>query len=157
MDAFAIITLELPFNISKSFQYPKSYVDPSGKTVNYQAGESINFGIVLVAELDVQYENDFSEVNVSTSERPKWWRPAKIVISIDHPIDVDITGNLGKVTLSDPGRGVYPYYPSVNLVRNALVNGKILGDGSNPTGGIEFSDLSMSVSNILPSDNGDQP
>jgi hypothetical protein len=157
MEAFAVISLDLPFNLSKTFQYPKSYVDSAGKTVQYQAGEAINFGMVLVAELDVQYENSFSEVKAPQGNRPTWWRPAKVLFTVDHPADIEIAGNVGKVTLSDPGRGVYPSYPSVSLTRNALVNGKVLGDGSNPTGGVEFSDLSMSISNILPSDNGSRP
>jgi hypothetical protein len=153
--AIALIDVECPVHIKSVIPFPETYVDAQCQPVQYGPDEAIAFGIQWMTEICVQPRYEFTEIG-DAPDGDLYWHPAEIVFGLNHPGDIGFTGQHGTVLLKDYGMDYQRPYPKRAFTRRAVIGGLVETDASPPGGGITYSDLCVTVRNIIAKDNPDK-
>jgi hypothetical protein len=152
VDNFAPVSLEGPISFNAVVAYPEKFIDEAGNLVPYKAGDSFCWGVHINAEVSFCPDYDFHQVS-GDSKGELQWHPADIVMAYNHPNDLTITGTTGVAILENYGQTTQTPYPVVAFARRVILNGTIATDAAPPGGGIEFSQTSFGIRNILETGN----
>jgi hypothetical protein len=145
---------------SLAVPYPQSYWNADGVEVDYQDGDVLSFGVVLVPRMIAAPKYNFNVLagvpaEVSTGKVDLYWRPSPWYIVLDHPGDLSVTGDLGRCLLTNPGENIGGVYPVVSVQRLCVLNGQIITDIAEAGGGFEITDLQLSLRNTVGLENDD--
>jgi hypothetical protein len=149
---FAMFDLTVNVALNQVMPFPECYVNAAGDMVRYEPDEAIVWGIQMIPELTVMPNYAFPGVD-GTPGPGDTWHPAALVVSLDHPEDVNMTGTTGSTCLRDYGRGKQSVSPACAFTRRVLQNGQVLTLAPSTNNGFQVSDLSCSIRNLVEGDN----
>jgi hypothetical protein len=156
VDAICPITTTVDIGFNKVFSYPERWIDDKGVEHVYEVGEQVAIAVVLVPRVIVQPGYRFNILSGATTTPNIQWRPSLTALFFDHPESIQFSGSEANAVLANPRLPGSMIWPLVTVERHVLIDGKVTGYDFNGSGGFTYSDISLSVCNILEADNTDQ-
>jgi hypothetical protein len=155
--AVALIDVECPVHLKCVVPFPDTHVGPTGDVVPYEPDEPISFGVQFMTEVCAQPRYEFTQIGDVPVDAVLRWHPVELVFGYNHPGDVGFSGQHATVSLRNYGAGQQRPHPVCGFTRRAVIGGRWYSDAAPANGGITYAELSVSIRNIIESDNPDQP
>jgi hypothetical protein len=154
--AICPITTTVDIGFNKVFSYPERWIDDKGVEHVYGLGDQFAIAVVLVPRVVVRPGYGFNILSGATNTPTLQWRPSLTALFFDHPESVQFSGSEVNAILANPRLPGSLVWPLVSVERHVLIDGKVTGYDFKESEGFTYSDISLSVCNILEADNADQ-
>jgi hypothetical protein len=150
------ITTSVDIAFNKVFTYPEKWTDDKGVEHVYGLRDQVAIAVVLVPRVVVRPSYSFNILSGASSTQTIQWRPSLAGLFFDHPESVQFSGAEANAVLANPRVPGSLVYPVIAVERHVLIDGRMTGYDFKGNGGFTYSDISLSVCNILEADNADQ-
>jgi hypothetical protein len=154
--AICPITASIDIAFNMAFSYPEKWTDDNGVEHVDGVRDQVAIATVLVPRVIIRPGYSFNIVNGAISRQIVQWRPALIGLFFDHPESLQFTGAEANAVLANPRVPGSQVYPIAAVERHVIIAGTVTGYDFKRNGGFAYSDISLTVCNILEADNADQ-